>query len=40
LLVNARNVDAGDKLNGRRVVGVVGTAMDVDTVDPVLVDAL
>lgn len=39
-LVNAWNVDTGDELNRRRVVRVIGAAVDVDTVYPVLMDAL
>lgn len=39
-LVDTGNVDSGNELNGRRVIGIVGSAMDVDTVYPVLVDAL
>lgn len=40
MLVDARDVDARNELNGRRVVGVVWSTVDVDTVYPVLVDAL
>lgn len=39
-LIDAWDVDSGDKLNGRGIVGVVGPAMNVHTVYPVLMDAL
>lgn len=39
-LVNAWNVDTRDELNRRRVVRVICAAVEVDTVYPVLVDAL
>lgn len=39
-LVNAWNVDTRDELNRRRVVRVIGAAVDVDTVYPVLMDAV
>lgn len=39
-LVNAWNVDTRDELDRGRVVRVVGAAVDVDTVYPVLMNAL
>jgi len=39
-LVDTGNVDSGDELNSGRVVRIVWSAMDVDTVYPVLVDTL
>lgn len=39
-LVDAGDIDGGDELDGRRVVGVVRPAMDVHTVYPVLMNAL
>jgi hypothetical protein len=40
VLVDAGNVDFRGELDGRRVIGIVGTAMNVGTVYPVLMDAL
>jgi hypothetical protein len=38
--VNTGDVDARDELDGGRVIGVVGSAVDVNTVYTVFVDAL
>lgn len=38
--VNTGDVDARDELDGGRVIGVVGSAVDVHTVYAVFVDAL
>lgn len=38
--VNAWEIDSRDKLNRRRVVWVVGAAVDVEAVYPVLMDTL
>lgn len=40
VLVDAGNVDFRGELDGRRVIRIVGTAMNVGTVYPVLMDAL
>ena len=40
LLVDAGKVDFGDEVDGGRLVGVAGTAVDLETVDAVLVGAL
>lgn len=39
-LVDTWKIDPRDKLNRGRVIGVIGTAVDVDAVYPVLMDAL
>ena len=39
-LVDTGNVDSRDELNGGRVIRVVGSAVNIDTVYAVLVDAL
>lgn len=39
-LVDTGNVDSRDELNGGRIIGVVGAAVNVDTVYAVLMDAL
>jgi hypothetical protein len=38
--VNTGDVDARDELDGGRVIGIVGSAVDVHTVYAVFVDAL
>lgn len=38
--INTGDVDSRDELNGRRVVGVVGSAVNVHTVYPVFMNAL
>ena len=39
-LIDTWNVDAGHELDGGWLVWVLGTAVDIDTVDAVLVGAL
>lgn len=39
-LVDTGNVDSRDELNGGRIIGVVGAAVNVDTVYAVLMDAV
>lgn len=39
-LVDTRNIDARDELDSGRVVGVVGTTMDIHAVYPILMHAL